>query len=101
LPEYRGQHTDAGVWKSVVWDGDTQPEGNSVYDSRMFGPGKGPNAGFGDPHVYVPRGGYRERRPVSTLGGGDGVALSKKDIAPLVKALRAQAKARAKARAKR
>ena len=100
LPEYRGQHTDAGVWKSVGWDGDTQPEGNSIYDSRLFGPGKGPNAGFGDPHVFLPRGGYRERRPVSTLGGGDGVALNKKDVAPLVNALRAQSKARARAKAR-
>ncbi|TMK81836.1 MAG: gluconate 2-dehydrogenase subunit 3 family protein [Actinobacteria bacterium] len=98
LPEYRGQHTDAGVWRSVGWDGDTQPLGNSIYDEHAFGPGKGPNQGFGDPHVYLPRGGYRERRPVSTLGGGDGVALNKKDIAPLVKALRAQARAARKAR---
>src|SRR5204863_491240 len=70
LPEYRGQHTDAGVWRSVGWDGDTQPLGNSIYDERLFGPGKGPNAGFGDTRVYQPRGGYRERRPVSTLGAG-------------------------------
>ena len=98
LPEYRGQHTDAGVWRSVGWDGDTQPLGNSIYDERLFGPGKGPNAGFGDTRVYQPRGGYRERRPVSTLGAGDGVALSKKDVAPLVKALRAQARAAGRAR---
>jgi hypothetical protein len=100
LPEYRGQHSDAGVWKSVAWDGDTQPEGNSIYDARMFAAGKGPNAGFGDPHVYVPRGGYRERRPVSTLGSST-AALSKKDVAPLVKALRAQSRRAARARAKR
>ena len=100
LPEYRWQHNDAGVWESVAWDGDTQPEGNSIYDSRMFGPGKGPNAGFGDPHVYIPRGGYRERRPVSTLGGG-GTMLSKKNVAPLVKALRAQSNRSARAKAKR
>ena len=99
LPEYRWQHNDAGVWNSVAWDGDTQPMGNSIYDEHASGPGKGPNQGFGDPHVYVPRGGYRERRPVSTLGSGSGAALSKKNVAPLVKALRAQA--RAKARAKR
>src|SRR5205085_2215208 len=41
LPEYRGQHNDAGVWKSVGWDGDTQPLGNSIYDEHAFGPGKG------------------------------------------------------------
>ena len=99
LPEYRGQHNDAGVWKSVAWDGDTQPMGNSIYDSRMFAPGKGPNAGFGDPRVFVPRGGYRERRPVSTLEGGSGAALSKKDVAPLVKALRAQSRRASRARA--
>jgi hypothetical protein len=95
LPEYRWQHNDAGVWKSIAWDGDTQPLGNSIYDAHLFGPGKGPNEGFGDPRVYQPRGGYRERRPVSTLGSGS--TLNKKQIAPLVKALRAQAKARAKA----
>jgi hypothetical protein len=97
LPEYRWQRNDAGVWESVAWDGDTQPLGNSIYDERLFAPGKGPNEGFGDPHVYVPRGGYRERRPVSTLGAGK--AMSKKDIAPLVKALRVQAKAKGKGRA--
>lgn len=98
LPEYRGQHNDAGVWDSIAYDGDTQPEGNSIYDEHAFGPGKGPNQGFGDPHVYLPRGGYRERRPVSTLGGGTGTALSKKNIAPLVKALRAQSRRAARAR---
>jgi len=98
LPEYRWQHNDAGVWNSVAWDGDTQPMGNSIYDEHASGPGKGPNQGFGDPHVYVPRGGYRERRPVSTLGDGGGAALSKKNVAPLVKALRAQARAKAGAK---
>ena len=97
LPEYRWQHNDAGVWKSIAWDGDTQPMGNSIYDSRLFGAGKGPNEGFGQNGVYVPRGGYKERRPVSTLGTG-GTALNKRQIAPLVKALRAQARAQAKAR---
>jgi len=98
LPEYRWQHRDAGVWENIAWDGDTQPEGNSIYDSALFGPGKGPNEGFGDPHVYLPHGGYRERRPVSTVGSGSGAALSRKSIAPLVKALRAQSKAAARTR---
>ena len=100
LPEYRWQHNDAGVWRSIGYDGDTQPLGNSIYDAHLFAAGKGPNEGFGDPHVYQPRGGYRERRPVSTLGGNT-TAMSKKQIAPLVKALRAQARAQSKARAAR
>ena len=99
LPEYRWQHDDAGVWESIGWDGDTQPLGNSIYDPHMFGAGKGPNEGFGDPHVYQPRGGYRERRPVSTLSSNS--PINKKQIAPLVKALRAQARAQAKARARK
>jgi hypothetical protein len=96
LPEYRWLNKEDPLWPAVAWDGDTQPLGNSIYDARAFGPGKGPNAGFGDPHVYQPRGTYREHRPVSTLGGGNAGTLSKKDLAPLVKALRAQA-SRAKA----
>jgi len=95
LPEYRWL-TENPLWQAVAWDGDTQPLGNSIYDARAFGPGKGPNAGFGDPHVYQPRGTYREHRHVSGLGSGSATTLSKRDVAPLVKALRAQAR-RAKA----
>jgi hypothetical protein len=89
LPEYRWEDS-TGLWRLVGWDGDTQPLGNSIYDEHAAGPGKGPNAGFGDPKVYLPRGDYREHRPVSSLGGGDGKTASKKDIAPLAKALRAR-----------
>jgi hypothetical protein len=99
LPEYRWLTEEAPSWPAVAWDGDTQPLGNSVYDARAYGPGKGPNAGFGDPHVYQPRGTYREHRPVSGLDGGNAGTLSKKDVAPLVKALRAQARRAKTARA--
>lgn len=101
LPEYRWLAKEDPLWPAVAWDGDTQPLGNSIYDARAYGPGKGPNDGFGDPHVYQPRGTYREHRPVSGLGGGNAAALSKKDVAPLVKALRAQARRARAARARR
>ena len=88
IPEYawRNQDNDPSVeklggtsqWRELAYDGDTQPLGNSLFDAGMYGPGEGPNAGFGaEPGsadekagVYVPFGGYREFRPVSTLGPG-------------------------------
>ncbi|MHB8671289.1 MAG: gluconate 2-dehydrogenase subunit 3 family protein [Acidimicrobiales bacterium] len=93
LPEYRWLNKDdsadpTGLWRLIGWDGDTQPLGNSIYDESAFGPGQGPNQGFGDPAVFQPRGDYREYRPVSTLGPGDGLELAKADLAPMVEALR-------------
>lgn len=66
LPEYRWQHSNP-MWPLIGYDGDTQPLGNSIYDENLpgAGPGEGPNAGFGEAGVYLPRGGYREYRPVS------------------------------------
>lgn len=93
IPEYswRNQYNDPTViplqgtaqWREISYDGDTQPLGNSLFDAEMYGPGEGPNAGFGaapgsadaDAGVFVPFGGYREFRPVSTLAEG-GIALS-------------------------
>lgn len=93
LPEYswRNQDNDRTViplegtaqWRAIGYDGDTQPLGNSLFDADMYGPGAGPNAGFGaepgspdaEAGVFVPFGGYREYRPVSTLEQG-GVVLS-------------------------
>jgi hypothetical protein len=65
-PEYRWQHANP-LWASIGYDGDTEPLGNSIYDANLpgAGAGEGPNAGFGEPGVYVPAGGYREYRPVS------------------------------------
>ncbi len=63
-PAYGGNR-DGIMWRAIGWEGDTQPLGNSVYDRSIAGPGRGPNAGFGDPEVYLPRGGYRQYRPVS------------------------------------
>jgi hypothetical protein len=83
LPEYRGRDSNP-IWAEIRWDGDTQPLGNSIYDENLFGPGEGPNAGFGEEGVFVPRGGYREHRPVSYVGPDRGVELSESDIAPLV-----------------
>jgi hypothetical protein len=100
IPEYswRNQYNDPTViplqgtaqWREIGFDGDTQPLGNSLFDAEMFGPGEGPNAGFGaEPGsadaaagVFVPFGGYREFRPVSTLGSG-GVTLSPADAATI------------------
>ena len=77
IPEYswRSQDNDPTVirlegtaqWRAISYDGDTEPLGNSIFDPDMYGPGEGPNAGFGEEGVYVPFGGYREYRPVSTL----------------------------------
>ncbi|MGH9919200.1 MAG: gluconate 2-dehydrogenase subunit 3 family protein [Nitrososphaerales archaeon] len=64
LPEYGGNRNGL-MWRFIGWDGDTQPLGNSIYDSSLAGPGRGANQGFGDPAVYQPRGGYRQHRAVS------------------------------------
>ncbi|MHB1446644.1 MAG: gluconate 2-dehydrogenase subunit 3 family protein [Acidimicrobiales bacterium] len=86
LPEYRWMSgaSSTFMWQEIGWDGDTQPLGNSVYDETLYGPGQGPNAGFGDAEVYLPRGGYKEYRPVSYLGNSSGVAneLTAADVAP-------------------
>ena len=75
LPEY-GTHGGPPMWQWIIWEGDTQPLGNSVYDENLTDPQiialggeQGTNAGFGDPAVYVPTGGYREHRQVSTNNG--------------------------------
>lgn len=71
LPEYGGNR-DAMMWRWQGFDGDTQPRGNTIYDPRLrdgeLGPDQGHNSGFGEPGVYEPEGGYRQFRPVSTLG---------------------------------
>ena len=85
LPEYRGRDANP-LWVEINWDGDTQPLGNSIYDENLHEPGAGPNEGFGEEGVFVPRGGYREHRPVSTLGPQPGAELTEADIAPLVEA---------------
>jgi len=74
-------------WRAIHFTGDTQPLGNSVYDAALYGPGQGPNAGFGEAGVYEPRGSYREFRPVSTQGTG-GTVIVAAQIAPLAAALR-------------
>jgi hypothetical protein len=91
LPEYRWTNGpgSTSIWKEIGWDGDTQPLGNTIYDESLYGQGQGPNAGFGDPQVYEPRGGYRELRPVSYLQG-NGSALTEQDLAPLIEALRSR-----------
>lgn len=104
LPEYawRNQADDPTVmrlqgtaqWRAIGYDGDTQPLGNSLFDADMYGPGEGPNEGFGAAPgsddaragVFVPFGGYREFRPVSTLDSG-GVALSAADAQMIERAL--------------
>lgn len=85
LPEYRGRDTNP-LWAEINWDGDTQPLGNSIYDESLHRPGEGPNAGFGEEGVFVPRGGYREHRPVSYIGPQPGTELTEADVAPLVEA---------------
>lgn len=85
MPEYRGRDTNP-LWAEINWDGDTQPLGNSVYDENLWGPGQGPNEGYGEAGVFVPRGDYREHRPVSFIGPQRGIELSETDIAPLVEA---------------
>jgi hypothetical protein len=104
IPEYswRNQVNDPTViplqgtaqWRAIGYDGDTQPLGNSLFDAEMYGPGEGPNAGFGaDPGsadaaagVYVPFGGYREFRAVSGLAQG-GVPLGAADAAAIKSAV--------------
>lgn len=96
IPEYawRNQADDPTVipgegtsqWRAIHYDGDTQPLGNSLFDPQMYGPGEGPNQGFGAAPgsadaaagVFVPFGGYHEFRPVSTLDTG-GVQLGASD----------------------
>jgi hypothetical protein len=95
IPEYswRSQDHDPTVirlegtaqWRALGYDGDTQPLGNSVFDPDMYGPGEGPNEGFGEEGVYVPSGGYREFRPVSTLAPGGNV-LTAADMATIEQA---------------
>lgn len=86
LPEYKGMDSNP-LWAEIAWDGDTQPLGNSIYDDNAYGPGEGPNAGFGEEGVFVPRGDYREYRPVSFLATSPGSpTLTQADIAPLVEA---------------
>jgi hypothetical protein len=83
LPEY-GSKGGPPMWKWVVWDGDTQPLGNSIFDVNLtdgqLGPNQGHNAGFGDPAVYQPKGGYREYREVSTNNGASPVPLTLADL---------------------
>lgn len=105
LPEYswRNQDNDPTIirlegtaeWRAIGYDGDTEPLGNSVFDSEMYGPGQGPNDGFGaapgsaeaEAGVFVPFGGYREFRPVSTLSEG-GIPLGVAERAVIGRALR-------------
>ncbi|HET6963642.1 MAG TPA: gluconate 2-dehydrogenase subunit 3 family protein [Acidimicrobiales bacterium] len=105
LPEYawRNQADDPSVrplqgtaeWRAIGYDGDTQPLGNSLFDAGMYGPGEGPNQGFGAAPgsddaaagVFVPFGGYREFRPVSTLDQGGGVVLGEAEQAAIERAL--------------
>lgn len=77
LPEYRWQHHNP-LWADIGYDGDTEPLGNSIYDADLpgAGAGEGPNAGFGEPGVYVPAGGYREYRPVSYPDPGASTTLT-------------------------
>lgn len=104
LPEYtwRNQDNDPTIiplegtaqWRAIGYDGDTEPLGNSLFDENMYGPGEGPNEGFGAPPaskeakegVFVPFGGYREFRPVSTLEQG-GVVLGTADAQLIQQAL--------------
>lgn len=85
MPEYSWR-TDTAEWKAISFDGDTQPLGNTIYDPDLHGPGEGPNEGFGEEGVYVPSGGYREYRPVSTLGSG-GTVIGPAQKAALQQAL--------------
>lgn len=83
LPEY-GRASEPLMWSWIVWDGDTQPLGNSIYDVNLTdaqidtlntqGHVQGHNAGFGDPAVYQPTGGYKEFREVSTNVANDMLA---------------------------
>jgi len=69
LPEYRWMSGESStfMWDLIGWDGDTQPLGNSIYDESLYGPGEGPNTGYGDPDGFQPQGSYREYRAVSYL----------------------------------
>lgn len=87
LPEYAWRR-DTEVWRSIGYDGDTQPLGNTIYDPDLHGPGQGPNEGFGEQSVYVPAGGYREFRPVSVPGPG-GTVIGPAQAAALGRALKA------------
>lgn len=100
VPEYtwRNQGNDPTViplegtaqWRAIGYDGDTEPLGNSLFDADMYGPGEGPNEGFGaapgstdaEAGVFVPFGGYREFRAVSTLEQG-GTTLGAADAAAI------------------
>jgi hypothetical protein len=112
LPEYGGNGGDPRnplMWKWIQSDGDTQPLGNSVYDENLTDeeitsvpgylaggqPRQGANAGFGDPAVYQPRGGYREHREVSTNDQGSST-LSYQDIASVIDTLRSRGAFRGK-----
>lgn len=75
MPEY-GTAGGPPMWRWMLYEGDTQPLGNSIYDANLsdaqisaLGGVQGTNAGFGDPAVYQPAGGYREHREVSTDSG--------------------------------
>lgn len=82
----RGEGT--AQWRAIGYDGDTEPLGNSLFDPKLYGPGEGPNDGFGaepgsadaEAGVFVPFGGYHEYRPVSTLAPG-GALLSDAEAA--------------------
>ena len=82
LPEY-GTKGGPPIWRWIIYEGDTQPLGNSIYDQNLsdaqiaamgtqdprllaLGGNQGTNTGFGDPAVYQPTGGYREHRQTST-----------------------------------
>jgi hypothetical protein len=95
LPEYRWLNgpDSTRIWAEIGWDGDTQPLGNSIYDENLYGPGQGPNAGFGEAGVFEPRGAYKEYRPVSYLDG-TGTELTETDIAPLIQGLKAKGTSR-------
>lgn len=106
LPEYtwRNQANDPTVirlegtaqWRAIGYDGDTEPLGNTIFDAALYGPGEGPNDGFGaapgsadaQAGVFVPFGGYREYRPVSTLSGG-GTVLGGTDVGLIERAVAA------------
>ena len=85
LPEYSWRH-DTTEWRALGYDGDTEPLGNSIYDPAMTFPrSEDPNAGYGD-GLYTLKGGYKERRPVSTLDPA-ATALSATEAATLERAI--------------
>jgi hypothetical protein len=107
LPEYRwlnqaNDPANIGVvtglvpgtphWRDIRWDGDTQPLGNSVYDSDLVDPNQ-PNEGYGvafagpGGRVYKLTGGYREFRPVSSLAD-EGETLTPADAETIATAIR-------------